>query len=250
MTLRTTTLAFLALCTFLGSSVDAHAGVVLDQSFLVTNPEPGVRLPIVANIGEARRPPGAPPGTPDIVVFGGVQTFTAGTRGYLDHLGFQAVGFSGNGLLIATLYDGDVLAGSTTVIGTSVLPFGSLPPLGLGLPAAPTFVLDVRDADYLVDVGQRYSVLFASVGDPLARAGLLLGTSPRAAFMPISTNYDGGAFNVTAFGVPTSTAPGTLDVGFESFVDVVPATVPAPAAPLALLGAAALLALRRRATAP
>jgi hypothetical protein len=249
VSLRTAALTLLAV-TSLWSSVGAHAAVVLDQSFLVPNPNPTVLLPVVANIGEVRRPPGAPPGLPDVLVFGGVQTFTAGTRGYLDRLGFQAVGFSGNGLLIATLFDGDVLAGSTTVIGTSVLPIGSLPPLGLGLPAAPTFVLDVRDADYLVDVGQRYSVVFASVGDPLTRIGLVLGTSPRGSFMPTGTNYDGGAFNATVFGSPTSTTPGPLDVGFESFVDVVPAAVPAPAATLALLGAASLLALRRRRSAP
>jgi MYXO-CTERM domain-containing protein len=226
----------------------ARASVVLDQSFLVQNPTPVSQVPIIAFVGEAPRPRGAPLDAPEVFVFGGVQTFTAGTRGFLDHIGFQAVGFSGNGLLVATLFDGDVLAGSTTAIGSSALPFGMLPPLGLGVPAAPTFVLDVRMANYRVDVGQRYSVVFAALGEPLARAGLVVGTTPRTALMPTGTNYGGGAFTTTIFGTPFPSTAASLDVGFESFVDVVP--VPAPTAPLALLGAAAAFALRRRRSAP
>ncbi len=232
----------------------ARAAVVLDQSFLVGSPTAAASVPVLGSVGEINRPPSFPTSLPSVLDVGVVQTFTAGTRGYLDLLAFQAVSITGGGILIATLIDGDVFAGADTVITTGGIDFASLPSLGSGIPPFPTFYLHVRDADYFVEVGQRYSVLFSGLPTTgLARAGLALGHSPRTAFMPIGTNYEGGAYRAIVQGGLAPTAS-VLDVGFESFVDVVPVSVPAPAAPLTLLAATAVLAgglaLRRRHAGP
>lgn len=185
-----------------------------------------------------------------------VQSFTAGTSGYLHHLDFelQRLPFSQTqGNVVLKLYSGDFVSGNAEFLFSASLRIADLDPQ-INVPQRIT-TFNVRDADFLVSPGTRYSVSFEheTEGD-FGGAALTIGhldfSSGEA--VQIFNDYSGGALTIMGNIFPNGFGP-TLggDVGFSSYVDTSVSSVPEPGSWATMIGGFALAgsAMRRRAVA-
>jgi PEP-CTERM motif len=226
-----------------------QAAVVLDQSSVV--PAGGFGI-VAAPVGER-----AVPGNANAVVLrGAVQTFTAGTAGFLSYLQFQAgqIGVI-NGLIGMSLIDGDYEAGARTVIAQSFTVFNALPDLASARNGALALYFDTSAANYYVTPGQRYSVRFdAQPFGPLAALGLIIGYAEGTQANPVfvGSGYTGGKlFNLVNGEIPAGQEAGSplFDVGFRSFVDeIANPAVPEPSTWMMMLAGFGLVGIAARRT--
>ncbi|MBO9715169.1 PEPxxWA-CTERM sorting domain-containing protein [Sphingomonas sp.] len=197
----------------------AQASVVVDQAVLVP---PSGDVAVVALAGTVTTP------TPGYR--SGIQTFTAGTAGILDHLDFQLFWATAgtDGIYSLTLYSGDLI-GSPATATLQFVQLGQLSTLpGSAAARAQTALttFDVRAAGFVVAPGTRYSVAFDAAAG-MGRMGVIIGygvgTPPNPPTI-FGTNYAGGGFQQLSNGVGGPVTP-SRDAGFVSYVSL---NVPEP----------------------
>jgi hypothetical protein len=230
----------------------AQAAVVVDQSSLV------IADTLTAGSIAAGLSAFTPPDGPQIR-YGFGQSITAGKTGYLDHLDFQIAQMFGQaeGLLTINLYDGDVLEGAANLVTSMSLDAAQVPK-DFSAPFPSDYVsFNVRDSDFFVTAGQRFSVSFGFIPTNGNSSLWIVQGQIRANADGMSSDmayndYAGGQmkFYTSYLDAYVSTTDG--DIGFRSFVDEAAApAVPEPASWAMMIGGFALAggALRQRRTA-
>ena len=209
-------LSYVLACGFMAAPVVTHAAVVVDQEYYVREVPPGNFFSVV-RIGTV---PGASSQGGGGINLQGVQTFTAGTAGFLNSLLFQFYNLNQSfGPITFSLIDGNYLNGATSIVGEATYDIGAFGPPS----AALNLSFETRGFGYQVSEGSQYSVLFAAPLTDLNNYGVFLtGTARSIPGSPTpaltGTAYDGGEFRYIVNGTTRPTATSS-DVGFVSFVD-------------------------------
>jgi hypothetical protein len=251
---RIARLAAYAAVGFVGSGLalaPASAAVVVDQSSLIDY-LPRHSGTIWSAVGGA-----AANGEPHPT--GLTQSITSGKTGYLDHIDLQIrqpftsppFEVTSGGLVILSLYEGDLAAGGATLLSTSAFEFSFLPMASDPITAVATF--DVRDANFFVTPGKQFSVSLGYLAHENASwMPVLIGqiTQDWTAQNPLAWNYNYYSGGELSYMLPSSSWTSLpYDIGFRSFVDeTATAAVPEPASWAMMIGGFALAggALRRR----
>jgi hypothetical protein len=193
--------------------------VVLDQKVMV--PDIGFAI-LSATFGEMPLPPDS-----QLHTLSGVQTFTAGTAGILDHIDFQAYDNSPSSpptFLKLSLIDGDYTAGARNVLISAEISSETLPDKIAARTGVLGLSFNTSSAGYAVTSGQHYSVLFEAIPSKPTNIGVIIGYAINQPFGTeyTSPDYAGGEWSGIKDGVIEPTPPipnwGPFNAGFASYV--------------------------------